>query len=165
MQPNSLARTAREPTSGDLAFNAKQPGPFHDFLRDLFAGGRDPEAYDLREAGYIAAHLPPRWTWTAESLDAVRDEIIGFSSDPSTACAFLDDRLSGPFAGWMSEHGGGFVSDLPGWCERMDMPMPDLARIATLKAVMIRLYDVACEARPVVLPSESLPAAWRRNVS
>ncbi len=159
-------RKDREETSDDYAHDVKSPGPLREFLKGLISSERALVPFDIREVAYVAVHLPSRWTWTAESLEAVLGEIVEFSTEPESAREYLDERLSGPFAAWMAEHGRGFEAGLSDYCLRMDLAMPDAERVIVLKAVLVRLYDVACQPADHPCPKpESLPAAWRRNAS
>ena len=132
--------------SDELAHDVKAQGPFREFLRDIISPRRDPSIYDLREMAYVVTFIPPRRSWSTEALDAARDEIVGFSVDPASAERYLDRRLGMGVGEWMEENAGGFVSGLRRFCARMDLAMPDLARVIVLKAVLVRLHDVADKA-------------------
>lgn len=128
-------------------------GPFRAFYKRISTLGSPPGPLTEVEIANIAAYLPQDSAWEARALDDVYDEIVGFAVDPAVARAYLRERTRGPLAHNMRVYAATFRSRLPSYCRATNQPMPDANRVYALKAILLRLYDVATAANVAARPS------------
>ncbi|MEI6510885.1 MAG: hypothetical protein WCO25_02465 [Candidatus Uhrbacteria bacterium] len=166
MSQQTSRRKTRAPSSDDFAHDVNVPGPLRDLRKILDGNGAPGAPFTQNETAIVFAWLPPRQVWNADALAAVRSEIEECAADPEAARAFVDERLSTPFAERVREHVEAFANALPSWFRRMSDAMPDTSRVIVLQSAVLLLYDLAgCSSVRTPPNPESLPAAWRRNAS
>mgnify|MGYP007062769564 CR=1 FL=1 len=162
----AVPRPARGPSSDDFSHDGSVAGPLRDLRKALDGHGSPDAPFTEDETAIVCAWLSPRQIWDADALADAREEIEGFARDPALARAFLEERLSGPFATWMREHADNFANALPSWFRRVNAPVPDANRVAVLQAFLVVVYDLAgIPAGHVAPPPDSLPAAWRGTLA
>lgn len=154
MRLNNLPDDSEDGTTEVLADALRAPGPFRDFRRGLSSPRWDPAPFQNRDLIYIALKLPKDAPWTADGLAEIRDEIVELSFFPEVARAYVDRRLSGPFAARMRERADAFADEMDDFYEDgFEVPAPSSERAVVLTAAFLRLYDAAVEASVASRPA------------